>query len=266
MSTGPALDPEILDFYTDRYREERRLHATAHGRLELLRTRELLSRFLPVAPARVVDVGGATGVHAAWLADGGYDVDLVDPVPSHVARAAEIPGVRAQVGDARALPFEESSADAVLVLGPLYHLTDRPDRLLALREAARVARSGGIVVAAAISRYAGLLELAAVGEVSDETEPSLRRAVETGLHDPRSGFTTAYFHGPDELARELEEVGLGAVAVYGVEGPSAPALDNLPLDEAEPLLGSAIRAARLLESDPALIAASPHFLAFGSVA
>lgn len=265
MHTGPALDPEILDFYSDRYREERRLHATAHGRLELLRTRELLSRFLPAAPARIVDVGGATGVHAAWLADAGHQVDLIDPVPSHVARAAEIAGVRAQVGDARRLPFEESSADVVLVLGPLYHLVERGDRLLALREAARVARSGGVVAAAAISRYAGLLELAAVGEVSDETEPSLRQAVETGLNDPRSGFTTAYFHRPEELAAELVEVGLGDVAVFGVEGPSAPALDNLPLDEAERFLGSAARAARLVETDPALMAASPHFLAFGRV-
>ncbi|MEK8226827.1 hypothetical protein NKG05_13180 [Oerskovia sp. M15] len=68
MTSGPALDPEILDFYTDRYREEGRLHRTANGRLELLRTRELLSRSLPSAPAWIVDVGGGTGVHARWLA------------------------------------------------------------------------------------------------------------------------------------------------------------------------------------------------------
>ena len=121
------------------------------------------------------------------------------------------------------------------------------------------------MVAAAISRYAGLLELAALGEVSEESEPSLRRAVATGLHDPRSGFTTAYFHLPEELSGELVEAGLDAVTVYGVEGPSAPALDNLPLDQAEPMLGSAIRAARLLETDPAMICASPHFLAVGRV-
>jgi SAM-dependent methyltransferase len=261
----PALDPAILDFYSDRYQEDARLHRTAHGRLELLRTRELLERFLPVAPARVVDVGGATGVHARWLVEAGHTVDLIDPVPSHVAQAGEIPGVRAQVGDARALPFDDASADVVLVLGPLYHLTEGPDRELALREAARVARPGGLVVAAAISRYAGLLELAALGEVSAENEPSLRRALETGLHDPRSSFTTAYFHHPEELAGELADAGLGEVTVFGVEGPSAPALDNLPLDQAEPLLGSAIRAARLLETDPAMICASPHFLAFGRV-
>lgn len=63
----------------------------------------------------------------------------------------------------------------------------------------------------------------------------------------------------------MSEAGLVEVAVFGVEGPSTPALDNLPLDQAEPLLGSAVRAARLVESDPALIAASPHFLGFGRV-
>ncbi len=171
---------------------------------------------------RVVDVGGATGVHARWLAEAGHTVDLIDPVPSHVAQAGEIPGVRAQVGDARALPFDDASADVVLLLGPLYHLTERPDRVLALREAVRVARPGGLVVAAAISRYAGLLELAALGEVSEESEPSLRRALTTGLHDPRSGFTTAYFHHPEELSGELADAGLGGSWSTGSRVPAHP--------------------------------------------
>jgi hypothetical protein len=49
-----------------------------HNRLELLRTRELLQRQLPSPPAVVLDVGGGTGVRAAWLAGRGYRVHLVD--------------------------------------------------------------------------------------------------------------------------------------------------------------------------------------------
>jgi hypothetical protein len=47
--------------------EGQRLFRYAHSRLELLRTRELLLRQLPSPPAMVLDVGGGTGVHAAWF-------------------------------------------------------------------------------------------------------------------------------------------------------------------------------------------------------
>jgi SAM-dependent methyltransferase len=88
----------------------------------------------------VLDVGGGTGVHAEWLAAEGYDVELVDPVPLHVEEAAKLPGVIARQGDARALPVPDGQADAVLLLGPLYHLPERADRLRALSEARRAAR------------------------------------------------------------------------------------------------------------------------------
>src|SRR5439155_2231303 len=110
-------------------------------------------RALPPAPARILDVGGATGVYAGPLAEAGYAVHVVDPVPEHVARSAALPGVSAAEGDARALDKPDASHDAVLLLGPLYHLLDRADRVRAWREAGRVVRPGGVVVGATISRF-----------------------------------------------------------------------------------------------------------------
>lgn len=262
----PALDPAILAFYRDRYEEDGRLRRSAHGRLELLRTRELLGRYLPPAPADVLDVGGATGVHARWLLEQGYRVHLVDPVAEHVAQAATIDGLLATLGDARALDVPDASADVTLLLGPLYHLISAEDRALALREAVRVTRPGGLVAAAAISRYAGLLELASLGAIDDATEALLLRALDTGINeDEPEGFTVAYFHLPAELEAELSGAGLTDVVVLGVEGPATPALDAAAPERLPDLLPSALRAARLLERDPAMICASPHFLAVGRV-
>ena len=120
-----ALDPDIAWYY-DRGDEYDRLSTSA--RLERLRTEELLERFLPAAPARVLDVGGGPGEYAAWLGARGYDVTLVDPVPLHVEQAVDR-GVAAVVGDARTLEFETERFDAVLLLGPLYHLPARDDRI-----------------------------------------------------------------------------------------------------------------------------------------
>ena len=261
---APTIDPLILSFYRDRYREGERLTRSAHGRIEYLRTQELLRRFLPAPPAAVLDVGGGTGVHARWLSEDGYAVHLIDPVPEHVEQARRHGGFRADLGDARALPHPDGSFEAALLLGPLYHLVEASDRRSALTEARRVTRTGGLVVAAAINRYAPLLELAATGDIDDDSEAELRSLLADGQHaDDPDGFTTAYFHHHEELAEELREVGLQDVTVLGLEGPTTPALDRAAPDELEALLPSALRCARMLESDPALIAASPHLLAIG---
>lgn len=158
------------------YQEEdegARLLRSGHGRLELVRTRELLGRFLPGAPGRVLDVGGGTGVHASRLADRGYQVHLVDPVPRHIDTAAGYGTFTVAQGDARNLDEPDRSVDAVLLLGPLNHLVSAADRLLALREALRVLRRGGVVFAAAIGRCMAQLAAAVLCARLTEQDPAL---------------------------------------------------------------------------------------------
>ena len=117
------LPSDVLDHYA-LGREQDRL-SRGHGRLEALRTTELLERWLPPAPATVLDVGGAAGRYALPLAAQGYAVHLLDPVPLHVEQArrasaaADRPLAAVLQGDARALPYDDASADVVLLLGPL---------------------------------------------------------------------------------------------------------------------------------------------------
>ncbi|HVX45561.1 MAG TPA: class I SAM-dependent methyltransferase [Mycobacteriales bacterium] len=261
---NPQLDPVIHSFYAERFREDERLTRSRHGQLEFLRTQELLRRHLPAPPARVLDVGGATGVHARWLAADGFSVHLVDPVPSHVEQAAAIGGFTAEVGDARALAEADGGADVTLLLGPLYHLVAAEDRRRALGEARRVTRRGGLVVAAAVSRYAGLLEFAGLGLLTESTQGEFLDHLATGIHhDDPNGFTNAYFHRAAELQQEMLDAGLADVTVFGVEGPTTAALDNAAPERADAVLAAAVRCARILESDPAVMETSQHFLAFG---
>jgi Methyltransferase domain len=71
----------------------------------------------------VVDIGGGAGVYALALAREGYTVRLLDPMALHVeqARAA---GLNATLGDARALPFTDESADAAHPEEPAQELAD----------------------------------------------------------------------------------------------------------------------------------------------
>jgi ubiquinone/menaquinone biosynthesis C-methylase UbiE len=257
-----VLPDDVLDHY-DEQDEATRLSRSPHGRLELLRTQELLRRYLPPAPASVLDVGGGTGVHAEWLAADGYAVHLVDPVPKHVQQASTVGTFTAAVGDARQLEAADGSFDAALLLGPLYHLVDRTDRVRALLEAVRVTRPGGIVAAAAISRHMALLGWCVAGELDDERAGKLAAVLETGVHDPSLGFATAYFHLPAELADELVEAGLHDVTVLGIEGPIWPVADAAP--ERADVFDAALRCARMVESDAHVQSMSGHLLALGRV-
>jgi SAM-dependent methyltransferase len=251
---------DIVEHYTAS-REELRLSRTPHGRLEFLRTQELIRRHLP-APVTVLDVGGATGIHAQWLAADGHSVHVVDVVPSHVEAAALLPGVTASVGDARQLSTPDSSADVVLLLGPLYHLVDASDRFTALSEAVRVLRPGGLLVAAAISRYLTLMETGSNGSLNDGLSASLAAVMDSGTYDGHAGFLPTHWHTASELHAELATAGLSNVEVYGIEGPTWAALDAAGIDNFDTMAPAALAAARLVEQDPLLINASAHFLAF----
>ena len=255
-----------MDAYYAQDAEDERLLVGA-GPLEFERTKELLSRVLEPG-LRVADVGGGTGRYAEWLTEIGCVVELVDTFPLHVqharARSAGRFGVR--LGDARELPFGDREFDAVLLLGPLYHLQEREDRLAALREAHRVCREGGVVAGAGISRLAPLLgsvksgsflEQRVLDNIVDESSGGRRVPPER-----RSGlFPDAWFHLPEELRAELGEAGLEVEAIYGVEGAGWLATGFVELWADPASRGRILELARGLEQDERVAALSPHLLA-----
>ncbi|WP_112139975.1 class I SAM-dependent methyltransferase [Glycomyces dulcitolivorans] len=258
------LEAEIAAYY-EQGGERERLSRNARGRLEFARMQDLLRRLLPGEGLDVLDVGGATGVHASWLAADGHKVTLVDPVPSQVAVAAGLPGVDALVGDARDLPCGDAAFDAVLLMGPLYHLTDREHRVQAVAEARRCARPGGIVAAATINRTAGwcdyLLFQAGGRDKGIGPEASLRVMREGVLrYSDQDIFTTAYLSHPGEVASEFEDAGLAAPDQYAVQGFPGyiPELEGLV--DNEEVREHLMEGLRIIEREPSLLGASNHLL------
>ena len=231
----PSDGQEILSYY-ERIDEVNRL-AKVGGQLELARMQELIRRFLPAPPGMLLDVGGGPGRYSCWLAEQGYEVHLIDPVEKHVKQARQAsrshpdhPLASATQGDARSLSHGDGSTDAVLLMGPLYHLTDRNDRLAALREARRVLKPGGLLIAKAINRFGSLLDGLIKSYIDDPNfVPILRRDLEEGQHrsqpDAVGYFTTAFFHRPEELEGEVLEVGFDELGLYAVQGPGVIATD-----------------------------------------
>lgn len=263
-----SLPSEMLEHYRRSQESERLLQGA--GELERVRTQDILKRFLPGPGSAILDVGGAAGVHALWLARKGYEVHLIDPLPHHVEEALKAskaqpthPIASCGVGDAREIPWPDQSVDAVLFLGPLYHLVDRSDRLKALREAHRVLRPGGKIFAATISRFASLLDGLGRDLVADPQFVNiLKQDLRDGQHRNPTNipgyFTTAFFHHPEDLKNEMAEAGFQLEKLVGIEGPawfmgSFPVHWNNP--EKRRLL---LELLRTIEEDPYILGASAH--------
>ena len=261
---------EIRSYY-ERFEEEGRL-ARGAGLLEFVRMQELIQRFTPPPPRMVLDVGGGPGRYSCWLARNGYEVHLVDPVQKHIEQALEVSASQpdhslasATQGDARSLGHVDDSADVVLLMGPLYHLPARAQRLAALREAHRVLKPGGLLLAKAINRFASLVDGLAEGFIDDPTFiPILRRDLEEGQHrgDPNSVryFTTAFFHRPEELEAEVLEAGFMQQGLYSVEGPGELAA-NLHERMSDPTKrAQLLELVRSVEHERMLLGVSSHFV------
>lgn len=195
----------------------------------------------------------------------------MDVLPLHVdqARAAsalqsEAPLASVALGDARHLDHADASVDAVLLLGPLYHLIAREDRIAALSETRRIVRPGGVVLAVGISRYATLLDMLFHGLLaSNDAFAIVQQDLRDGQHrNPTNHpgyFTTAYLHRAEELRAEVEAAGLRCDALVGIEGPawlSAWAAEHWADEEMRQRL---LALWRMVEAEPESVSA--HLLA-----
>jgi ubiquinone/menaquinone biosynthesis C-methylase UbiE len=263
------MNNEMNNYYNSKS-EKDRLSETS---LEKLRTQELILRHLPADSCSIADVGGAAGVYSFWLQEMGHEVHLVDVMPKHIDEAQlkavelNLPLGSMTVGDARQLPFADAAFDIVLLLGPLYHLIERADRVKALSEANRILKPGGIVIAVAISRYASMMDGFYGNLVEDSNFVSImKQDLMDGQHRSHAGekyFTTAFFHLPEELVAEADEAGFVNNRLYAIEsfGESIPDLSSKwnTIGFRETLLETI----RKVEGDSAIMGLSPHIMAVG---
>ena len=192
---------------------------------------------------------------------------LVDEARGRNATLAR-PIASLTVADARALPQPDGFADVLLLMGPLYHLPAASDRETALGEAHRVLAASGLIVVAAISRYASALDGLARNLTVDPRFVRIRnRDLRDGCHrndtERMDYFTTAYFHRPEDLQRELEATGFEDVRVLGVEGPGWMVADFDNRWAERNARAELMAVARALESEASIVGASAHLLGVG---
>jgi len=170
MSAGDVRDESeaslrrVRKFYhISAQREWERLDHPTQGALEFAINKVWISKFLPEKGARILDIGGGPGRYSIWLAQQGYRVTLADLSPDLLSIALEKSreaGVRLEdIVEANALDltrFSDGAFDAVLCLGPMYHLIEETERQAVAAGLLRILKPGGHVFVAFLNSLAAL--------------------------------------------------------------------------------------------------------------
>lgn len=139
-----------LESYYNRFNEDHRL-TTRHGQVEFTTSMKYIHQYIPEnEKLRILDVGAGTGGYSVPLSEEGHVVTAVEKVQHNLdVLMAKHANVNCWPGDAKDLHFlDDETFDMTLLFGPLYHLHTKEDRLAAFKEARRVTKKGGIILAA----------------------------------------------------------------------------------------------------------------------
>jgi len=223
-----------VKMYYSKFNEWDRLEIPS-GKLEFELTVPIITGHLP-QNAEILDLGGGPGRYTITLAKLGHKLHLADLSPTLLAIAKqkiselkEIDEISAgnikSINEVNALDlslYASSSFDAVLLFGPLYHLTNENERLRCLREVKRVLKPGGLVFAAFIPRLSGIMGIIARMFMSPEQVDvkTLECVLEMGVFNNMAdvGFQEAYYPTAEDVTSMFNDCGFDEVLLRSVRG------------------------------------------------
>lgn len=215
---------QVEDFYDSHVQYE--WERLERHPMEFAVTMRALAEHLPTPPCTVLDVGGGPGRYAIALARQGYRVTLFDlsanclefagrkVSESGLALSGIVHGNALDLG-----VLADRSFDAVLLMGPMYHLLSPEDRSRSLAEAHRVLKPGGVLGAAFINRYATILTHRPQWVVSNLIQ--VREELKTGIRRTDEHFTASFSIHPAEVPLLFAQTGFSYVEMVAGEGIAA---------------------------------------------
>ena len=222
-------DFERIRRYYKYFDEKNRLIRTNSGKLEYAMTMDILEKNLP-AEGTILDLGGGAGAYSFPLAEKGYQVYLADLSEDLIMMAkqqAQESGnsnlISCDVVNATDLSvYHDEQFDAILLLGPLYHLLEKAEREQCVSEVRRVLKTGGIVIAGFIPYLSG--SIAIVDRYFDHPDQvnteSLMRVFQYGQfrNQENAGFQEGYYPTSAEIEMLFKQNGFQKLLTRSVRG------------------------------------------------
>ena len=217
----------ILDRYYEKFDEEKRL-GRRHGQVEFFVTITYLKKYLSqFQNPKIADIGAGTGAYSVPLAAEGFDVTAIEVVESNLAKLrAKQANVKTYLGDATELSMlNDNTFDIVLLLGPMYHLNTKQQKVKALLEAKRIAKNDGVIlVAYYMNDYAILKHGFIDGNIA---QALLSNQINANFHVLPKKDDIYTFDRLDDINQYNHEAKLERLTIFAPDGASDYIRDTL---------------------------------------
>lgn len=214
----------VKEYYNDNFEREWDRLNNPYSAIEFHSTMYLINKYFP-KKGSICDIGSGPGRYSIELLKNGYDVTLFELSDKELQLAKErieSLGLRAEAyicENALNLHLLESNKyDAILLMGPMYHVLEEFNRDKILNEAYRILKSGGVAIIAYFNSW-GILK-AGVTEFSD-TFNNIEN-IYSYLDEQKCGteesFTSVYRSIPEKALKEVKKAGFNILSYAGAEG------------------------------------------------
>lgn len=217
----------ISDYY-NQYDEDNRLKRR-HSRVEYLTTNKYIHQYLKKGD-KIIEIGAGTGAYSIPLASEGYDVTSIELVEHNLnilkSKITDNMNIKAYQGNALDLSrFEDESFDITLVLGPMYHLFTKEDKVKCLLEAKRITKKDGHIFVAYCMNEGTIISYVFVSNgLKEVTSKDLLTEDWHCKSDPEKIFEMVRIEDIDEYN---QEAGLNRIIIVATDGASRYIKDYL---------------------------------------
>lgn len=227
-----------LEDYYNNHDEDSRL-ASRHGQVEYITTQKCIHDCIrDISAERILEIGAGTGRYSIALYREGFDVTALELIEHNIGRLREKlaeaePGSPGRItvlkGNALDLSaLDDNSFDVTLMLGPMYHLYTRSDKLRALSEAVRVTRPGGCLLVAYCMNEATVIQYVFGQNKLDEIMNAHMLTDDWHcVSEPRDLFEMIRTEEIAELDRELPVERISLIATDGATNYMKDFIDSM---------------------------------------
>lgn len=261
--------------YYSKFNEWKRLESF-EGRLEYDLTVPIIQNHLP-ENAEVLDLGGGPGRYTIEFAQRGYKLHLAD-LSEELLKQAKIRinemGIKniQSITQANAINlncYKDNSFDVVLLLGPLYHLTNINERNTCLKELKRVLKQNGLIIASFIPYLSGAIGVASrMFNFPDQVSiPTLYQVFDNGIFNNNidRGFQEGYYPTSDEIVQLFADNGFSKTYLRSIRGWGSGKEEQIYKLQTENVqaFNAMINLINKTADDPAIIETCSHAIYIG---
>jgi ubiquinone/menaquinone biosynthesis C-methylase UbiE len=222
------INVSLLGKFYESMSETRRLQRSRVGRLEFHTTVTFVEKHISPEDT-ILELGAGDGTYSLHFSRRGHRVMATDLLPANVqtilakAESEELRNIQVRQANAIQLAdFSEGEFQAVLCLGPYYHLRTRELRRQCLLECRRVVQDAGIVALSYINRSLIVYYLLTTGkQLTPDQYDSLMDPDDLRVDYPDELLNITHFATAKSVEEEVRSCGFEILEHVGTDGPYA---------------------------------------------